>query len=402
LQLKAWLNRAKEICVFEQIEWLAWLERETDLPRRTASWYMSYDPNKGPDESDMGNVAHDLPDASEIAPTVPIRSEAPEPVPEETAEEGDGVEPEVEVEADSAVPVVPFRTALPVLDEVKEEDEVKSFTVGQWQEMSEGQRRTLLEEAGSARRCVFNAQNDNENIDWAKYSWNPVTGCEHDCPYCYARPIGNMRYPHGFKPAFWPDRLKARHNTPFPRELARRWVGYRNVFVCSMADLFGGWVPREWIDAVLAECAAAPKWNFLFLTKYPNRMAEFTFSENCWVGTTVDCQARVKNAEKAFRKIKAGVKWLSLEPILEPLKFTDLGLFQWIVLGGASATATTPEWRPPRRWVEAVEREARRLKIPYYEKTNLHARVLGYPGQEVYREPTQAPEAMRYLPGDKG
>ena len=24
-------------------------------------------------------------------------------------------------------------------------------------------------------------------IDWATMSWNPVTGCRHGCPYCYAR-----------------------------------------------------------------------------------------------------------------------------------------------------------------------------------------------------------------------
>ena len=26
-------------------------------------------------------------------------------------------------------------------------------------------------------------------IEWCDSSWNPVTGCLHDCPYCYARGI---------------------------------------------------------------------------------------------------------------------------------------------------------------------------------------------------------------------
>ena len=26
-------------------------------------------------------------------------------------------------------------------------------------------------------------------IDWADSTWNPVTGCLHDCEYCYARGI---------------------------------------------------------------------------------------------------------------------------------------------------------------------------------------------------------------------
>lgn len=24
-------------------------------------------------------------------------------------------------------------------------------------------------------------------IEWTDFTWNPVTGCLHDCPYCYAR-----------------------------------------------------------------------------------------------------------------------------------------------------------------------------------------------------------------------
>jgi len=30
---------------------------------------------------------------------------------------------------------------------------------------------------------------DDNLIDWARFTWNPVTGCEHNCPYCYARDI---------------------------------------------------------------------------------------------------------------------------------------------------------------------------------------------------------------------
>jgi DNA repair photolyase len=40
----------------------------------------------------------------------------------------------------------------------------------------------------------------NQNIDWASYSWNPVTGCNTGCEYCYARDISirfwkHCRYP---------------------------------------------------------------------------------------------------------------------------------------------------------------------------------------------------------------
>jgi hypothetical protein len=38
---------------------------------------------------------------------------------------------------------------------------------------------------------VFNRTNDQ--ISWAKWSWNPVTGCLHGCPYCYARELSAVR-----------------------------------------------------------------------------------------------------------------------------------------------------------------------------------------------------------------
>ena len=33
-------------------------------------------------------------------------------------------------------------------------------------------------------------------IDWAEASWNPVTGCQHDCEYCYARRIAMRPHPN--------------------------------------------------------------------------------------------------------------------------------------------------------------------------------------------------------------
>nr|DAP30683.1 MAG TPA: Protein of unknown function (DUF5131) [Caudoviricetes sp.] len=94
-------------------------------------------------------------------------------------------------------------------------------------------------------------------IDWATMSWNPVTGCRHGCPYCYARrtarrfdtgcadpaplpgglhvlteKIKATPYPYGFEPTMHRYRL----NQPERQEEPQ------TVFVCSMADLFGRWV----------------------------------------------------------------------------------------------------------------------------------------------------------------
>jgi protein gp37 len=270
-------------------------------------------------------------------------------------------------------------------------EDARRYSVSAWKAMVPEQRADALAKvSGNAR---FNEQT-GESIDWAKWSWNPVTGCLHACPYCYARDIAERFYPQKFVPTFLPDRLVAPTNTKVPAKAAQD-VSFRNVFTCSMADLFGKWVPKEWIEAVLQQVRAHPEWNFLFLTKFPMRYREFTFPRNAWIGTTVDHQARVAAAERAMAEVDAETKWLSIEPMLTPLEFERLETFQWIVLGGSSASTETPEWRPPIAWWGPLQAEARAKSIAVYHKTNLYGRTIEYPWEP--QPVTEPPKMAGYL-----
>lgn len=261
--------------------------------------------------------------------------------------------------------------------------------------LEKASQEALFESENTGKK--FNKQ-EQAHIEWAHWSWNPITGCKHNCPYCYARDIANRFYPTKFEPTLWTERLHAPMNTQVPPESAHD-IGYKNVFTCSMADLFGRWVPTEWIEKVLQVVADNPQWNFLFLTKFPIRMAEFDYPDNAWMGTSVDCQIRVKPVEAAFSKVNAKVKWLSCEPMIEPLKFTNLDMFSWVVIGGASKSSQTPEWVPPRAWVHSLEMQAYEAGCMVYEKTNLQPveRLIEFPGQPA-RSERRPPEALRYLP----
>jgi protein gp37 len=220
----------------------------------------------------------------------------------------------------------------------------------------------------------------NEHISWAKWSWNPVTGCLHGCRYCYAREIAlrdRKTYPAGFTPLFHPERLDAPKNTEVPENDAREDARWRRVFVCSMADLYGKWVPDEWIEQVHASCIANPQWTYLMLTKFPRRYVGLDLPKTSWLGTSVDEQKRVRLAEEAFGQIKndVSVKWLSLEPLLEPLKFTDLSMFDWIVIGAQSATKQpdgyVKEKAPEFGWVSQLVDQAHECGCAVYCKPNL-------------------------------
>ena len=237
----------------------------------------------------------------------------------------------------------------------------------------------------------FNQTNDQ--VSWAKWTWNPVTGCLHLCDYCYSREMAETResykqsYPVGFTPLFHHERLDAPKNTPVPEE-AKTDSRYRRVFTVSMGDLFGQWVPDEWIEKVLASASANPQWDYLFLTKFPRRYVGLHLPETAWIGTSVDEQKRVRLAEDAFRQIKdVRVKWLSLEPLLAPLEFTDLSMFDWVVIGsqsqteqpdGKGGTKLVPAVQPEFEWVARITAQARECGCKVYHKPNL----LGIPNPQ--------------------
>lgn len=285
----------------------------------------------------------------------------------------------------------PPKIEAPPKDDASPSGGSEVFTLPQWKALSEDERRNALAVRGNGQ---YNKQ-DNESIEWAQWSWNPITGCKHDCPYCYARDIANRFFETKFEPAIYPSRLAAPTNTKVPQRAAQE-IAYRNVFTCSMADLFGRWVPAEWIQSVLDVVRENQQWNFLFLTKFPKRLSQFSFPQNAWVGTTVDCQARVKSAEDAFENVDATVKWLSIEPMIEPLTFTRLDLFDWLVIGGASKSNQTPEWRVPLEWWAPLHVEAKRLGLTVYHKSNLFDREHGYP-TAPHLTPAASPAPFQYL-----
>jgi protein gp37 len=276
-------------------------------------------------------------------------------------------------------------------------------SLDQWGGLDDATKRILLDPQRLPATGTFNLQS-GPGIEWAKYSWNPITGCLHDCPYCYARDIATLgntarAFPHGFAPAFKPVHLNTPNNMRPPRGAAHD-QRERNVFCGSMSDWWGRWVPVEWIHAVLTAIGDAPWWTFLTLTKFPKRMAEFELPANMWAGTTVDLQARVRNAEAAFADINASVRWLSIEPMLENLRFSRLDLFQWIVIGGASVSSRTPEWKPPMAWIVDLLAQAREAGVPVYMKPNLLGhRVLEMPnGLPVPQDyPAAPPSVFDYL-----
>lgn len=228
------------------------------------------------------------------------------------------------------------------------------------------------------KKVVFNATTDA--VDWASWTWNPVTGCNHGCNFCYAREIAHsekMRpyYPNQFEPTFHEYRLSAPSNTSKPASDDPR---SGRVFVCSMADLFGKWVPDEWIEKVFEACQNEPKWQYLFLTKWPARYSQMPLIPRAWYGASVIQQSDVARVEADMAKIPPGqsiVRWISLEPMLGEIEFSDLSWCDLVVIGGQTATnqpsGPVSEFAPDFDWVFNVYKQCRDAGVPCYLKANL-------------------------------
>lgn len=228
------------------------------------------------------------------------------------------------------------------------------------------------EKQQAVSKPTFNPVNDN--IEWAKWSWNPVTGCKFGCDYCYARDIANRFIENKFEPTFYPERLAMPDNTK-PSEMP----GGNRVFVCSMADLFGDWVPNNWIFKILEKVQEHPEWTFIFLTKNPERLKTFEFPENAWVGTTVDCQARAYKAEEHMPEVRASVRFISCEPLLEEITFKDLSWCNWVIIGGKSKNSSGAEVQPEWSWVYKLTKAAYDANCKVYWKPNLTVRPKEHP-----------------------
>ncbi len=238
-------------------------------------------------------------------------------------------------------------------------------------------------------------------IDWCDVSWNPVTGCRHGCPYCYAartarrfdaglederalsgglhvldKKIKGTPYPYGFEPTFHRYRL----NGP------ARATGGKNIFVGSMADLFGAWVPTDWIRDVLDACLAADQHRYIFLTKNPLRyiqlyeLALLPTRDNFWYGSTVTTMRDTAFYASA-EKTGLHTFW-SMEPLLEPVHMeTAEGLPEWVILGAETGNRRG-KVKPEREWVEEIADFCARAGIPVFYKNNLRTIYPDLPDSE--------------------
>lgn len=224
-------------------------------------------------------------------------------------------------------------------------------------------------------------------IDWTDRTWNPITGCNHGCWYCYAKKLTIRfpnNFPNGFEPTFYLERLEEPLHLGQPSEKEKRKEWIKKVFphkylifACSIADPFAEWTPKKWLDKVLRIMEIDHHTSlghiFQLLTKNPERIDKnYQFSDNVWIGTTVISQEDIRNIEE-IKKVKAEVKFVSFEPILGKINANLKGI-DWIIIGKLTGSKKI---KLDRKWVDVLKNIALALDIPVFMKNNLKPDYLG-------------------------
>jgi protein gp37 len=198
------------------------------------------------------------------------------------------------------------------------------------------------------------AMADGTTIEWTDATWNPVTGCTKispGCDHCYAERFserfrGTPDHPFatGFDLTLRPERL----------EQPLRWRQPRMIFVNSMSDLFHKEIPKDFIARVFDTMERAPWHTFQVLTKRSSLMRNFLRVRygsgrgpmHMWFGVSVEDGSRASRV-RHLREAPAGVRFLSIEPLIGPVGILDLRDIDWVIVGGESgpgARLMQKEW----------------------------------------------------------
>ena len=207
-------------------------------------------------------------------------------------------------------------------------------------------------------------------VPWADWAWNPVEGCSPisaGCERCYAASFAHRFGRPWGTPVFHPEKLEEPYNTKRPGR----------VFVCSTSDIFHKDVDTGAIVAILDVIHNCPQHTFMILTKRPKRlmeeqlmfpgditqpMHEWFHMPNIWLGVTAENQARFDERWAIIQKIPAAVRFVSVEPMLEPVTIMRSGVIDhpvrlpdWVICGPENGPKTRP-CNP--EWIDALSAES--------------------------------------------
>lgn len=199
--------------------------------------------------------------------------------------------------------------------------------------------------------------------------WNPITGCLHNCTYCWARK--KKKYQQDFSPRFHKGVLAHKFR---PKEV---------VFAVSEGDIFSPMVRSSWVLSVLDVITRNPETIFLTMTKNPVGYLgwEKMLPPNLIAGVTIESDADLSMFSKAptpwirfrdFANLRHKNKLLVAEPVIDFNYETYCRMIlqvmpKWFAIGYDNYDNHLPE--PSREKVEKLIIDLEAHGIMVFRKT---------------------------------
>ncbi|BDM83500.1 DUF5131 family protein [Acaryochloris marina] len=260
-------------------------------------------------------------------------------------------------------------------------------------------------------------------IEWTDHTINCLVGCtkvrakgakSSGCEHCYAARASKsgrlQQFPQYHSVVDEKGNWTGQVN--FVPEQLEKLFKFRKptrVFMPSMSDPFHRAVKDEWLDQIFAAIALNPKVTIQMLTKRPKRMRDYLRSaknririaavdkgrsvsvnreiladlESCqwdwplpnlWLGVSVENQEAADERIPLLGQTPANIRFLSCEPLLEPL---DLGALpaNWCITGGESGPGARP---CDVTWIRSIRDQCKSAEIPVFIK-QLGSNPVGIP-----------------------
>ena len=168
------------------------------------------------------------------------------------------------------------------------------------------------------------------------------------------------------------------------------------VFCASLADVFDPEVPDQWRRDLFELIDATYRLDWLLLTKRPENveaMSDGILPDNVWLGTSIEDQTRADQRIPALTAVPAPVHFLSVEPLLSPVRL-ELRDIEWVIVGGESGRGCRPF---NVEWARDIRDQCRASDTSYFLK-----QLGGYPDKRHQLSDFPEDLRIREIPKESG
>jgi len=234
---------------------------------------------------------------------------------------------------------------------------------------------------------------ERTGIEWADATWNPWMGCKKvspGCKNCYM--FRDMTF-YGRDPNIVVKASEASFRNPLKWAKNGKLKTGARIFTCSWSDWFID-KADEWREDAWRIIKLTPQFNYLILTKRPERIADHLPPDwgkgykNVWLLVSAENQQTLEERLEFLLDIPAAIRGVSAEPLLGPITFwryfpqgtckrpvctqyTRLNSkyengIHWVITGGES-DKKSPRLTDPE-WVRAIRDECIKAHVAFFHK----------------------------------